>query len=235
MSAEKRLNVNTVTGNSYVSDRESDNIDMAKQKMKNIIDIVVAGDALQNLRAESENTQLFETFASYCLIHFMTSYNWWYNASLVVISNIFTVSDEALCILLLENNAADYAIMHREQRKINRREAKPKWTKVECTDKKIRAWDRRGMHRFNVFVNVIQTNRQLTVSKDMELELKSRYAKLSRNGIEENDNNTDSDDDDLDELNGYDGFGGDLELDRTTNIDANILVELVGVTNQTAV
>ena len=38
-----------------VSDRESDTIDMVKQKMKNIIDISVAGDALQNLRQKSEN------------------------------------------------------------------------------------------------------------------------------------------------------------------------------------
>ena len=64
-----------------------------------------------------ENIELFQTFVSYCLIHFTTSLNWQYKACSVVISEIFTVSDEALCILLLENNAADYAVMHKEQRK----------------------------------------------------------------------------------------------------------------------
>ena len=42
-------------------------------------------------------------------------------------------------------------------------------------------------------------------------------------------------DDDLDELNEYDGFGGDIELDELTNVNDNIPLELVGVTNQTAV
>ena len=69
----------------------------------------------------------------------------------------------------------------------------------------------------------------------MEQELKSRYTILPHNGVEEDNNDSDYDDGDLDELNGYDGFGSDIELDRTTNVDDDIPVELVGITNQTAV
>lgn len=69
----------------------------------------------------------------------------------------------------------------------------------------------------------------------MEHELKSRYAILSQNRIGEDDTESDSDDAELDELNGYDGFGGDIELDRTTNVDDNIQLHRMGVTNQTAV
>ena len=76
-----------------------------------------------------------ELFVSFCLIHFTTSYNWRYNAYSLVISDIFTPSDKALCILLLENNAADYVKMHNEQRKIIRKDLKPKWAKVESSDK----------------------------------------------------------------------------------------------------
>ena len=61
------------------------------------------------------------------------------------------------------------------------------------------------------------------------------YAILSQNGIKQDGTGSDSNDDDLDELNSYDGFGGDIELDRSTNVDDNIQLELVGVTNQTAV
>ena len=89
------------------------------------------------------------------MIHFTTSYNCRYNTSSVVISGIFTPSDEALSILLLENNAADYVAMHREQRNINRKEAEPKWTKVESSNAKIRGQDRRGICRFIVIVNTI--------------------------------------------------------------------------------
>ena len=127
MSAKRRLNVDA----SY---EDSDTIEMVKEKMKKIIGVVVAGDALQNLSQEPENFEIFETLVSFCLINFTTSFNWRYNAYSVVISEIFTPSDEALCILLLENNMADYVKMHDEQRKINRKESKPKWTKVESSD-----------------------------------------------------------------------------------------------------
>ena len=133
MSDERQLKADASGG-------DSDNIDTVKMKKKNIVDVAVTGDALQNLRQESDIIELFETFVSYCLIHFTTSINWQYNTSLVVISDIFTPSNEALCILLLENNATDYVKMHDEQRKINRKYSRPKWTKVESRDKKFKGW-----------------------------------------------------------------------------------------------
>ena len=91
---------------------QSDTIDTVKKKMKNIIDFAVTGDTLRNLRQESDNIELSEMFVSYCLIHFTTSYNWRYNTSSVVIPDIFTPSNEALCILLLENTATYYVKIH---------------------------------------------------------------------------------------------------------------------------
>ena len=82
--------------------------------------------------------EIFRTFGSYCLIHFTTSMNWRYQACNSCISDIFTESDEAWCILLIENNADDYAKMYWEQRKIGRKEARPKYTKVECVEKSSR-------------------------------------------------------------------------------------------------
>ena len=69
----------------------------------------------------------------------------------------------------------------------------------------------------------------------MEEKLKVKYTRLANDGIEQNNTETDSDDDDLDELNGYDGFGGDIELERTTDTDGSLPLELEGVTNQIAV
>ena len=222
MSAESRLNVDT----SY---EDSDTIEVVKEKMKKIIDIAVAGDALQNLRQEPGNFEIFETLVSFCLIHFTTSFNWRYNAYSVVIYELFTPPDEALCILLLENNAADYVKMHDEQRKINRKESKPKWTKVESSDKKFKGWDRRGIRRFNVIVKAITTNRQLTVSQNMEHKLKMKYARLSQNEIDGNEDGSQSNNEDLNDLNGYDGFGGDIELDTAMNQYNNIPTELEGI------
>ena len=69
----------------------------------------------------------------------------------------------------------------------------------------------------------------------MEEKLKVKYTRLANDGIEQNNPETDSDDDDLDELNGYDGFGGNIELERTTDSDGSHLLELEGVTNKIAV
>ena len=136
-----------------MSGGESESIDIIKDIMKNSIDISVVGKGLQNLRAKTKNLELFKTFVNYCLIHFTTSMNWQYKVTTVVISEIFTESDEVLCILLLDYNATYYVVMHREQRKINRKETKPIYTKVEFIDKNFKGWDRRGIQMFNIIVN----------------------------------------------------------------------------------
>ena len=82
-----------------------ENADDVKSKMMKLINIAKDGSGLEKLRTKSENIDLLQTFVSYCLIHFTTSLYLRYNACNVVISEIFTASDEALCILLNENNA----------------------------------------------------------------------------------------------------------------------------------
>ena len=47
----------------------------------------------------------------------------------MLISNISTVTDEAFCILVLENNTLDYHKAVEEQRTITRKESKTKCTK----------------------------------------------------------------------------------------------------------
>ena len=157
------------------------------------------------------------------------SMHWRYKACNSCISDIFTESDEALCILLIENNADDYAKMYREQRKIGRKEARPKYTKVECVEKKFKGWDRRGIRRFNTIVAAIKRNRELNTSKEMELKLKANYVKLSGKGVEAEDVESEEDMDDLDEVNGYDGFAGITQTETTHNQDTS------GITNITAV
>ena len=118
---------------------------------------------------------------SYCLIHFTTSIYWRYNACNIVIPEIFTESDEELCILLIENNVEDYAKMHRKQKKVSRKDTRSKCTIVECSNTKFKGWDRKGIYRFNCIVAAVKKNREPSKSKDMEMEmqLKSRYIELS--------------------------------------------------------
>ena len=61
--------------------------------------------------------------------------NWRYNAYNTVVSYIFTESDEAFAMMLLENNIDDYKQLIELKRKLTRKEVKPKYTKdpnVNC-------------------------------------------------------------------------------------------------------
>jgi hypothetical protein len=69
----------------------------------------------------------------------------------------------------------------------------------------------------------------LTVSQDIEQKLKTKYARISQNRIDGNEDSCESNYEDLGDLNGYDGFGGDLELDAATNEYNNIPIELEGI------
>ena len=233
MSAERRLRIwNSEETDSNVDNNDEINANV-KGKMMKVIEIALAGEGLENLRTKEENIDVLHTFVSYCLIHFTTSINWRYKACSAVVSDIFTESDEAFCILLIENNAGDYAKMHREQRKISRKESKPKYTKVECVEHKFKGWDRRGIRRFNNIVTAVRKNRELSASKNMELELKSRYTEVSGKATDNNEDEVDYDSD-LDELNGYDGFAGVTESNNETVENMANGVDLNECTNITA-
>ena len=228
MSAERRLTIfNYVPENNIEASNEE--INEMKEKMKQIIDIAVEGEGLENIRCKMDMFDMFRTFVSCCLIHFTTSINWQYKACVTCISEIFTELDEALCILLIENNADDYAKMYHEQRKITRKEARPKYTKVECVDKKFKGWDKKGIKRFNNIVAAVKKNRELSTSKEMEMQLKSKYVELSGKGVETDDDEFDEDMNKLDDINGYDGFAGIPECEVTTNDVIREATNITGV------
>ena len=201
-----------------LSRESSIDTDKVKESMMKIIEIATNGEELENLRNNVEKIELFKTFVNYCLIHFTTSMNWRYKACDSLISDIFTESDEALCILLLENNASDYAKMHREQRTVGRKEARPKYTKVDSMQKRFKGWDRKAIKRFNAIVSAVKTHRQGSHSKNMETELRLGYRRLTgiENVSQDNDNeDSDTDESESDSLDAYDGFVGEI-----TNVTA---------------
>ena len=82
-----------------------------------MIDIAISGKGFENIQTKLENIELLYTLESYYLIHFTTYIYWGYNICDIVISEIFTDSNGALCIFFIENNAENYAKVHREQKK----------------------------------------------------------------------------------------------------------------------
>ena len=135
MSAEKRLTIWNLPDTDETTESNIENVNEVKPKMMKLIKMAKDGNGLEKLRTKSENIDLLQTFVSYCLIYFTTSLYWRYNACNVVISEIFTASDEALCILLIENNADDYAKMFQEQKKLVGRTRDPNILKLSVSIK----------------------------------------------------------------------------------------------------
>ena len=199
---------------------DQDDVENNKITAIAIINASLEDEGLLKMRTNMDNLDLFQSFINYCLIHFTTSINWRYKACNTIVSDIFTETDEALCILLLENNAGDYKRAFDEQRRINRKEAKPRYTKVHSVNKKFQGWDKKGIKRFNVIVKAVKECRELEVSKEMEMKLKSRYVTIcGRDGDEDESDGEDSDSDDNDVVDehAYDGFAG---MSGITNVTA---------------
>ena len=87
-----------------VEDDNDDHKD-TKLKMHALVKLAATKDGLDNHGSEKNNTDMFTTFVTYCLIHLTTSIQWRYHAYNTNISDMFTVSDEALCVLIIENHS----------------------------------------------------------------------------------------------------------------------------------
>ena len=185
-----------------------------QERINELISVGFSDEGLLSLRTNKDLYDEFETFVNFCLVHLVTSMDWRYNACNNVISDIFTVTDEAFCILLLENNLVDYQKAAEKKRKISRKESQPRYTQGGISMSNIKGWDRKGIKRFNKLVQGIQRNRSTETSKEMEMQLKDHYMdmcgkKNSPSGAEGDD--SDDNESDPEELEAYDGFAGTVE------------------------
>ena len=90
------------------------------------------------IRVNSEYYGEFVTFVNLCLVHFTTSKAWRCNCDNTYNSNIFTVTDAALVIRLLEKIVDDYQKTSSMIQKLKRKESKPKYRQFD--NKNIFLW-----------------------------------------------------------------------------------------------
>ena len=209
ITANARLKNNFVKEGNENTEEDTKETVIAKKKA--LIELANIEGGLETMRRGAEHKEIFLTFVNICLVHFCSSMKWRYHAYNSVISDIFTESDEAFAMLLLENNAKDYKQMVVLDRKLTRKEAMPKYTKDPNMTEKFKGWSKNGIKRYNDLIKVVKRNRLTTHSKEMEVELKGDYAKLCgkdgrRNGEGELSGDDLSDDESLE---AYDGFAGD--------------------------
>ncbi|MCP4748034.1 MAG: hypothetical protein GY874_18140 [Desulfobacteraceae bacterium] len=172
-------------------------------------------DHYRNLRTH-EDPKLFEVFVDFCLIHLLSCLNWRWQSYSDTVSNMFTSSDEALAMLLLENNAADLLLCFNSGAKVSRKQSKPKYTKIsQSTNIKFQGWSRKGIKRFNELLKTVTANRKLDVCKEREHTVRLKYLRVSGRDMNINvqdnyENEEDSDDDDESDIEAHDEFMGEI-------------------------
>ena len=214
-TAEARLKAWMMRDDSSETTVEMPISNRVQERINKLISVGSSDEGFLSLRTNKDLYDEFETFVNFCLVHFVTSMDWRYNACNNVISDIFSVTDEALCILLLENNLVDYKKAAGEKRKISRKESQPIYTQGGSSMSNTKGWNRKGIRRFNKLVQGVQRNRSTETSKEMEMKLKDHYMDMCGNKDSPSDAEDDDSDDnesDLEELEAYDGFAGTVEV-----------------------
>ena len=210
ISADARLKCSFGKEENVIQDDENSK-ETVIAKMKALIDLAADAEGFENMRKCPEHKEVFFTFVNICLVHFCSSMKWRYAAYNTLLSDIFTESDEAFAMLLLENNATDYKQMVLLDKKLTRKEARPKYTKDPNMTKKFKGWSKNGIKRYNNLVQVVKKNRKCSHSNAMEVELKKEYAKLcGKDGnLNEGGGLDDNEVSDDESLEAYDGFACD--------------------------
>ena len=192
-----------------------------KKRMTKLVKFVDSGK-YPDLRLD-EDADLFRTFVEFCLVHFIKYTTWRYKCYNTPVSDIFTVSDEAMAMLLLENSVDDLKYVIRRGQKVPTKASMPRYTKVnEGSNEKFRGWHKNGIKRYNKFYRRIVANRLKRESMEKEDAILSKFVKIS--GKDEGCNNVTvidySDDDSDGGIELIDGFVGDKERSVNSDIQA---------------
>ena len=164
ISAETCLEVRNgkvILDESVITDEATE----TNKRTKQLVALVLDKSKFESMRINSEYSGEFITCVNLCLVHFTTSQTWRYKFYNTYISNIFTATDEALEILLIENNVDDYQRIISMKRKLTRKESKLKYTKADKLNDKFRGWYKKGITRYNELVQIVIINRGIAKSK----------------------------------------------------------------------
>ena len=210
----------------------TDDHDIVKEDVYQLIQQAATCEGLVNMRVNLDQSKLFDTFVNYCLVNFTTSLNWRYKSYNTNLSDIFSESDESLCMLILENNATDFLKVYTTGSIVTRKDSKPKYTKSKGNlNAKFKGWNRNGIKRFNLLVRSVKKNRSLAYSHELEMKLKQKYEGIFKDSNHGNTIGNKSEDEDIssdEDLDAYDRFAGDDILSET--VEETIVSQSTNIT-----
>ena len=150
-------------------------LESTKDGMKAVIELAQNPDEFINMR-RNQDKSYFKCFVEYFLVHFALSRTWKKNVMMKPISQIFTPSDEAFCMLIIENNAEDLQKVATTGKAIDRKECNPLYTKnySDVLDR-YQGWSKEGIKRFNTLFRRVVELRSTHASKALEEEIMVEY------------------------------------------------------------
>ena len=232
VTGEKRLQMSFGGNEDRVHSETTDDHETVKNDIYQLIQQAATCEGLVNMRVKSEQSKLFDTFVNYCLVNFTTSLNWRYKSYNTNLSDIFSESDESLCMLILENNATDFLKVYTTGSIVTRKESKTKYTKSRGNpNAKFKGWNRSGIKRFNLLVRSVKKNRSLAQSHELEITLKQKYEGIFKDSNHGNTIRNESENEDISsdkDVDAYDGFAGDDILSET--VEETIVSQCTNIT-----
>ena len=143
------------------------------------------GEVIEKIRS---NIDTLDSFCILCLKHIVGMAVWRQNFRKDIISNAFTISDEAFAFLVLDNNRVFWKLCYVDGehnipvveststsgRIHKRRKIETKYTKRGSMGGK-QGWNQEGIDTYNSFLKVVMTNRQKDASKVLEEMLKDQW------------------------------------------------------------
>ena len=139
---------------------------------------VLSEDATKLARIRVENLNAFHAFVILCLRHTLGVMSWKLKHRRMLLSDVFSISDEALALVIFENNALVWRNKAYGQPDVTARYMQ---TAKDGNIRKV--WSDEGMKRFNELFGHVKQFRLVPMSKTNETELMKMWNnKKSKNG-----------------------------------------------------
>jgi len=161
-----------------------------QDQFKNYIEKDLAASDSSRTSIAQEGTidwrSLFETFVEVCLVHMIGKRTWREKKFCMHISSLFTPADEALAVVLMENNAEDWRTVAKDsdRKNVSRQNRKRKYTHQKVKAGELdsgKGWAWVGIKRYNKILKKVKDLRKVKETAEMhssvawEKELFAKY------------------------------------------------------------
>ena len=144
---------------------------------------VLSRDPDKMAKVRLENLHAFQAFVVLCLRHTVGVMTWKLKHRKFNVSDIFTICDETLALLVLENNAETWRNKAYSMPGVN---TVPKYMAMTKEGKARKEWSKEGKTRFNKVFSQLSGLRQFSVSVSKEKEFLKRWNSLNKRASSRN-------------------------------------------------